>query len=242
MSTVTFQKRFYRKWVSTASLVPFEVVNKESDLYILAERDLSAEAHAALADCRGDIERYVAREPEFLWALTPVNVAPNAAAIIREMAMAGRAFEVGPMAAVAGAVAERVGRALLKHSESVIVENGGDIFVRAEKRPTLALYAGDGSPFSGKILFEVDAGEGIGVCTSSATVGHSLSFGKADAVVVVARNAAIADAAATAICNSVKRSEDVDVVIRRFSKNGTISGLIIAIGERIGFWGDIYLK
>jgi len=242
MKTLEYQKRFYRDWVSSSGLVPFEVVIKESDLFILAERDLREDARDVLAKCRGDLERYIAVYPEFAYALSPVSVARNAAPIIREMADAARAFNVGPMAAVAGAVAEKVGRALLERADSVMVENGGDIFMRSARKPTLALYAGDDSPFRGKILFEVDARDGVGVCTSSGTVGHSLSFGRADAVVVVAKNAAVADAAATAICNRVKSPYDVDAIIDIESRNENISGLIIAIDDRIGFWGDITLK
>ena len=103
--------------------------------------------------------------------------------IVKAMAVAAQKASVGPMAAVAGAIAEFVGKDLLKFSEQVIVENGGDIFIRTDRKRTLGIYAGEDSPFTGKLAIEVDPCEsGMGICTSSGTVSHSLSFGNADKV------------------------------------------------------------
>ncbi len=123
------------------------------------------------------------------------------------MAAAAQTAGVGPMAAVAGAIAECVGRELLEFSPEVIVENGGDIFLKVSHRRTVGIFAGD-SPLTGRIGIQIEARDTpLGVCTSSGTVGHSLSFGRADAVVVLAPAAALADAAATAIGNRVSRKE-----------------------------------
>ena len=110
------------------------------------------------------------------------------------MIFAAQAAGVGPMAAVAGALAEQVGQRLLKSTSEVIIENGGDIFIGARQILTVGVYAG-GSPLSLKLGLRIDPAKGIrGICTSSGTVGHSLSFGKADAVCVLSDSCALADA------------------------------------------------
>jgi ApbE superfamily uncharacterized protein (UPF0280 family) len=157
------------------------------------------------------------------------------------MIEAGRQTGVGPMAAVAGAVAEYVGRELLTFSPEIIVENGGDIFLKILRQRTVGIYAGD-SPLTGKIGLEINPRETpLGVCTSSGTVGHSLSFGKADAAVIIAASATLADAAATAIGNRVNRPEDVAGAIQFGKGINGLKGIVIIIGESVGAWGDVKL-
>ena len=116
---------------------------------------------------------------------------------------------VGPMASVAGAIAEFVGNELSAYSAEVIVENGGDIYLKSLEKRIIGVYAGE-SPLTGKLGLEIDGEDTpLGVCTSSGTVGHSLSFGKADAVIVLSKSATLADAAATAIGNLVAQPEDI---------------------------------
>jgi len=162
--------------------------------------------------------------------------------VVRAMIAAGRAYEVGPMAAVAGAVAQAVGEGLLRWSPEVIVENGGDVFLKMDRAVELGLYAGADSPFSGTIRLRVETeGEALGVCTSSGTVGHSLSFGRADAVTAVAGDAALADAAATAIANRVESADDVERVLKEERERGLLKGLLVVIGKRIGAFGAVAL-
>jgi ApbE superfamily uncharacterized protein (UPF0280 family) len=143
------------------------------------------------------------------------------------------------MAAVAGAIAERVGRRLLSVSPEVIVENGGDIFLRTKNPLSVGLFAGV-SPLSLKIGIRIEAIEsGRGICTSSATVGHSLSFGKADAVCVLSPSCALADAVATAVGNRVNRPADIQPAIQWGKAIAGIEGLLIVIGEKLGAWGKI---
>ena len=173
---------------------------------------------------------------------TDVEVAPDAPLIVRRMAEAGSKFGVGPMAAVAGAIAEAVGRELLGHSPQVSVENGGDIFIKMNELRRVTLYAGPGSPFSKKLGLMVDSSaEPVAVCTSSGTVGHSLSFGRADAVVAIADSAASADAAATAIANTIREPDDIQPALDRETERGELRGLLIAMGDKLGAWGEIQL-
>ena len=239
---MTYELRFYRDWVKRTDWTSFEVVQRESDLMVRARRDLRRQADTLLAAARADIEAEIRRNPAFADSLAPLPMPPTAAPIVRAMIEAGRAFDVGPMAAVAGAVAQAVGEGLLKHSPEVIVENGGDLYIKADRVVELGLYAGPGSPFSGELRLTVHPeGQALGVCTSSGTVGHSLSFGKADAVVAVAGSAALADAAATAIANRIRSADDVQPVLNDEHARGRLDGLLIAIGQRIGAWGALQL-
>lgn len=235
-----YQERLYRNCLAPANLVRLEVKIRESDLLIFAEGDLRKLAYEALADARRQIERHIEHDAEFSRTLAPYAVREDSAGIVREMACSSRKWGVGPMAAVAGAIAEHVGRALLAESRSVIVENGGDVFVSLPRKMVLRLYAGEESPFSDRVLLEIpESHDGLGVCTSSAVVGHSLSLGCADAVTAIADSASLADSAATAIANRISCPQDVDCVIDEVSKTGRLRGLVVAAGNRMGLWGDV---
>jgi ApbE superfamily uncharacterized protein (UPF0280 family) len=236
-----YEQRFYRDRMGRDGLVRFEVKVEQSDLLILCDRDLERRATAELHRIRRQIEGRIASDPRFGVALEPCDVDPADPEVVREMARAGRAWDVGPMAAVAGAVAERVGRALAPLSATVIVENGGDVFARSPGPATFALYAGESSPFEDRLRFRVAANDGVGVCTSSGTVGPSLSFGRADAVVAIAGDTAFADAAATALANRVREPEDVDRIVYEEERRGALDGLIACCGDRIGICGAVEL-
>jgi len=143
------------------------------------------------------------------------------------------------MASVAGVIAEYVGRRLLPYSDEVIIENGGDIFVKKNSAVTVAVFAGK-SPLSLKIGLRIDpCGLPIALCTSSGTVGHSLSFGKADAVCVISRSCALADAAATSVGNQVKSKHDIENALEFGKSIPGVTGLLIIIGDKLGAWGDL---
>jgi hypothetical protein len=157
------------------------------------------------------------------------------------MARAAAAAGVGPMAAVAGAIAENVGKGLLSRTKQVIVENGGDVFARTRQPVIMGIYAGS-SPLSGHIGLRVGGGDTpIGVCTSSGTIGHSLSLGAADAVCVVSPSCAVADAAATAIGNQLDSAADISKAIAFGRGIGHVNAVVIIVGDRIGCWGAVEL-
>jgi len=109
-----------------------------------------------------------------------------------------------------------------------------------EKR-TVSIFAGD-SPLSGKIGVEIEAEDTpLGICTSSGTVGHSVSYGKADAVVVLSKSASLADAAATAIANLVAVPDDFEKAFRKAEVIEGVSGLLVIKGDKAGAWGNIRL-
>lgn len=236
---MTYQERAYRNYVKAENLVKFEVIEKETDLLILAEENLYDKALASVIKYRAQLESYIASDPQFLKSFSPYPVRANAPAIVREMASAAKRAKVGPMAAVAGAIAEFVGKDLLPFSGEIIVENGGDIFLKINQTRKVGIYAGN-SPFSEKIALEFDPSTyPFSVCTSSGTVGHSFSFGKADAVVVVAENAALADAAATAIGNVVKEIADIEQGLSLAKKIKNLVGVLIIKDDRLGALGKI---
>jgi len=234
-----YQPRSYRHRVRGQGLVSFNVVVKETDLYISAASDLSNIARSLVIEQRNIIEAYIKQHPPLATSLKPLPVADDAPAIIKDMADAASKASVGPMAAVAGAIAEAVGKGLLAHSPEVIVENGGDIYLKSLKPRVVSIYAGC-SPLSDKIGIEIAAADTpLSVCTSSGTVGHSLSLGRADAAIAVSRSAALADAAATAIGNLVNDAADIDKALEFAAGIERLQGAVIIIGDKIGIRGDL---
>jgi len=239
---MTFKERHYRNWVESDDLVSFVVKEKETDLFIIAKNVLEEQARESILSNRGEIEQYIKKHQDFYVALEPIDVASDAPQIVKVMAGAARKAGVGPMAAVAGAVAEFVGRDLVVFSDEIIVENGGDIFIKTARPRNVGVYAGENSPFTGKIAIEIGPAEdGIGVCTSSGTVSHSLSFGKADAVLIVSKETALADAAATAAGNVVKTPADLEKGLGIARSIEGVEGALILIGDKMGSWGKIKL-
>lgn len=233
--------RDYRARADASGLRTFQVILMESNLSISCERWLADDAFSSLTAHRRELETYIAQYPEFLSSLEPVWVHPNAAAVVKNMAQAAWAAGVGPMAAVAGALADTVGQQLLRESREVIVENGGDIFCATRIPRTVAVDSGPGgSSFSIGLRIRPEMGP-LGICTSSGTVGGSLSFGRADAACVVARSAALADAMATAVGNVVKTPRDIETGLARASMVPGVLGAVVIVGESLGAWGAIEL-
>jgi hypothetical protein len=235
------RERFYRRWLQVGDRAAFRVTVKETDLHIQADKPLAKIARESVLQQRSYIESYGERHPEFLTTLQPWRHRGPNAPIVRAMIAASIAAGVGPMAAVAGAVAERVGRELCRHSREVVVENGGDIFVCTRKPLTMGVFAGH-SPLSMQVGIRIGGDlKPVGVCTSSGTVGHSLSRGRADAVCVVAADCSRADAVATAVGNRVQGPADLQPALDFGRSIDLIDGLLVILGKRIGCWGRIEL-
>jgi ApbE superfamily uncharacterized protein (UPF0280 family) len=233
------EPRFYRHWIKDSDLVSFEVAVKQTDLFIRSRRNLRNKTLDSVLKHRGSLEAYIEHYPLFLTTLDPYQAEAEAPAIVKEMARVSQLTGVGPMAAVAGAIAEAVGRDLLAFSPEVIVENGGDIFLKISKKRLVGIYAGQ-SAFTKKIALEIMPQETpLGICTSSGTVGHSLSLGGADAVIALASSAALADAAATALGNIVKEADDIPEAIDKAQSVEGLRSVVIIVGDKIGVWGKV---
>jgi ApbE superfamily uncharacterized protein (UPF0280 family) len=236
-----YEKRTYRNLVNTDDLINFEVLVKETDLLVRAEGDFFRETQESVLNYRHQLESYIAVNPEFQRSLLPLKEDPYAPKIVQEMIRASRLANVGPMAAVAGAMAEWVSKDLLKLTREVIIENGGDIYLATARERTIGIYAGQSS-LSMKIGIVIGPEESpLGVCTSSGTVGPSLSFGKADAVCILSKSAALADAVATSIGNMIQEKKDIELGLERGREVEGVLGVLIIIGEKIGVWGSIRL-
>lgn len=232
--------RTYRNLVQS-DLLPIRVVVQETDLSIYTDVEVAGPAKEAVLIQRGYLERYIDSHPDFLHALSVWPNDPMAPTIVRKMIDASRRSQVGPMAAVAGAMAEQVGEVLLDLAGEVIVENGGDIFLSSCRDLTVAVYANQ-SPLNLKVgLVLAAARMPMAVCTSSGTVGHSFSAGRADAVCVVSASCALADAAATAIGNRVHTIDDIPIAIDWGKSIEGIDGGVVIVGDKMGAWGQIEL-
>jgi ApbE superfamily uncharacterized protein (UPF0280 family) len=215
----------YRTAVAVSSQTrQFNIRYKMADILILCEYDLSDEAQALLVSAYESIEDYIRFDRIFGSTLRPHRtLKPPASDIVAKMAEASEKFDVGPMAAVAGAIAQHIGKNL--GTDFVIVENGGDIYARVEEELKVRIYCGKESPFKDSVTIAVDASGGIGICTS-AKQGRSLSFGCADAFCVICDDSAYADAAATAFANQVKSPADVPLIVKKALKHPLVKGVV----------------
>ena len=234
-----YEERTYRDRVRTADLINFEVMVRETDLLVRAKKDLTHETRESVLKYRHQLETYIAGRPEFQKSLIPMQDDAFAPEIAREMIRTSRVVGVGPMAAVAGAMAEFVARDLLPFSHEIIVENGGDLYLATAKERTVGIYAGS-SPLSLKVGILVTPEDSpLGICTSSGTVGPSLSFGKADAVCILSKSAALADAAATAVGNLVRDKKDMESGLERAKSIEGVLGCLLILADRMGAWGNV---
>lgn len=239
-----FEPRVYRNEMEQERFRSFVVEHYETDLWIGVSPDgwndgLPAFVKEYVKDLRERLESYIGKNPGFRYSLEPVGLRASAPPIAVKMAAASLRAAVGPMAAVAGAFAQEVGNAILEkfRPREVIVENGGDCFLRIEAPAVVSVHAGN-SPLSGKVGVQVLPGDSpLGVCTSSGTVGPSLSFGRADAVMIAAHDAALADAYASCYGNRIRNEKDVNRVIADMNRNPRILSGLIILNESMGVCG-----
>jgi len=239
---LSYDERRYRCF-EQSGLVSSIVKIAETDVHILATIHVEDKALQLIGQVRSQIERYIKKHPGFLESLVPLPMDDAAPEVVRKMLSAGLQAGVGPMAAVAGAVAESVGKGLRAQGVSeVIVENGGDIYVLRKQSCTVAVFAGE-SPLSGKLGISLPSEQmPCGVCCSSGTIGHSLSLGNADAVVVVAKSTPLADAAATRLANEVSgERKSINKALELAAQIEGLSGVVVISGDKLGAWGEIEL-
>lgn len=211
---------------------------------VLIETDLKEAVEAALKAVylhRLRLENYISRNPMFLLSLEPVEVLDEAPEVVKRMASAAHAANVGPMAAVAGALADLMVEAMAStRAEVMVVENGGEVSALSRRPVNVRVYAGSTASLSGRVGFRLQPWDmPVGVGTSSATLGRGLSFGEADSATVFAVNAAVADAAATSVCNAVMGSDVEESIQRGLRTARTIPGVHGALIARGGFVGSV---
>ena len=240
-----YRERSYRSRFSDDERRWFCVKFLESDLWIGVDRgsyraSMEADAYAMLVDLRRQMDAYLLMDPAYKAALTPYDAGLEAPDILKEMSRVSHKTGIGPMSAVAGAVAKKVAEFL--GTKEVIVENGGDIYARAASDMDISVFAGQ-SPLSEKIGLHIPAASfPLGICTSSGTVGPSLSLGRADAVMIVCKDVMLADSYATAMANRIKTVNDLQPVIDRISDIPEILGAIAVKDDRMAITGQFELR
>lgn len=238
---MAYQRRFYRGWVNSKDLYLSKFLEKETDLQVLADKPIDKSfLKEKIHMYRFDIENYINKDPRFLTALKPIEVELNAPDIVKEMATQAKKAHVGPMASVAGAVAQFLGRDLLMQGhKDVIVENGGDIFLKTTKVRAVRIYPGKSKLWDKVTLKIRPKSTPLGICTSSGTIGHSLSFGCADSVVIVSKNTSLADAVATAAANKVHSKSDLTGALNFARAIKGVRGIVIILGNNLATWGEV---
>ena len=223
-----------------ADLVRRQIRVKETWASVTAAERFLELAECTIAAARADIEDYIAAEPRFLTSLEPLPIDMSAPLVARRMAAAAALAGVGPMAAVAGTIAQVTVEALVAAGcTHVVVDNGGDVVLRIDRPLTVGIFTGNARIRD--IALRLEPRPGIfSICTSSGTVGHSLSFGRADAATVVAESGCLADATATALGNRVLERNEAAVAraIRETLADG-VDGLLVVIGDHLGLGGSL---
>jgi hypothetical protein len=223
-----------------AELVRRQVRLGETFATVIAPAGFMATAERAIADARDAITSYIALQPRFRFALEPLAVEAEAPQVIRRMAAAAARAGVGPMAAVAGAIAQCAVEAMVAAGAAhAIVDNGGDIVLAIDRPVTVGIFTGAARVRD--IALRIEPRPGIfSICTSSGTVGHSLSFGRADAATVVAGDGFLADAVATALGNRIRSGTEAEIeeAIQSSLQDG-VQGLLVVAGERLGLGGSL---
>jgi len=244
-----FGIRFYRERMGEGRFRSFTISCKDSDLWIGVDpenfqSEMVDYARKKLIELRYTLESYIHSHPLFRISFIPVETKKGDPEISREMDKVSRIAGTGPMAAVAGAFAEYIGKAIQKEFKvnEIVVENGGDIYVKLKHDLVLSIFAGESS-LTGKIGLEIPAqATPLGICTSAGTVGPSFSFGKADAVMIASKNTALADAFATTYGNMVKKAEDIPIALNMAKLNKKILSTVIICDGEVGICGRFKIK
>jgi len=197
-------------------------------------------AIAAIVRQRELLEAYVSEHTDFLTSLVPVSARANAPVAACRMAEAARRVGVGPMAAVAGAMAQlAVEAGIAAGAPEAIVENGGDIFMVLTQPAVIGLYAGDGPLGDSVALAVTPEDTPVAICSSSSRMGRSMSLGNCDLATVVARDGALADAAATQAANLVASEGDVQAALERIGAIEGVQGVLLVKGDHVGLVGRL---
>jgi len=239
MKNINPKERFYRNIIDSSRLKKYEVKVEETDLLVFSEKYLDNEIKREVMIQRQIIKNYIHWNPEFYTSFSPV-VYKSQEEIIKLMCLSAEMTQTGPMASVAGAIAEVVGKKLLLPGE-FFIENGGDIYARIDREFIVGVYAGT-SPFSMKVGIKLKGSNiPVGIATSSGSVGHSFSYGNADAVTVISRSATFSDGAATYFGNIVKGSIEQKIIEEELRRFPFVEGLLIIKGEEMFLWGEMEL-
>ena len=240
-----YTERSYRSRFSDDGRRWFCVKFLESDLWIGVDSgsyraSMEEDVYTFLVDLRRQMDAYLLMDPQYKSALTPYDAGLEAPNILKEMSRVSHKTGIGPMSAVAGAVAKHVADFL--GTKEVIVENGGDIYAKATSDMDISVFAGQ-SPLSEKVGLHIPAAAfPCGICTSSGTVGPSLSLGRADAMMIVCKDVLLADSYATAMANRIQSVNDLQPVIESIQAIPEILGALAVKDDKLAVCGLYELR
>jgi len=234
-------KNIYRSKVKSREKYKWKVVYKYSDILISSDSYIKDRVEKPLREIYKLLEFCIEKDPSFLKSLSPVRIKSYFPEIIKKMCEKSAIFNVGPMATVAGAVCEYLAANLNKYCSQLIIENGGDVYIKSKRDINVGVYLKN-KYFKDRINLKIKRGNTpYGLCSSSGSFGHSLSLGKSDLVVVLAESTISADGAATAVANSISSHADISKAINHYKKVNDIEGILIVKDSKIGLWGSLEL-
>ncbi|MCD5414040.1 MAG: UPF0280 family protein [Clostridiales bacterium] len=235
-----YQERTYRTFCSS-ELNNIRIEVEESDLMISYSHSIEG-LNCKVRHIREIIKQHIEKENLFLTSLKPLADFSDEPQIIQHMKKASRQCNVGPMATIAAAVSMYISKDIVNKNTDLIIENGGDIFVKTSKERRILIHAGN-SLLSDRLSIKISPTMSpIGICTSSGKLGHSLSFGKADAVVVISKDILVADAAATAIGNIIQSADDINCGLALAKQLEKTVGIVIIADNALGVWVEVNLE
>jgi ApbE superfamily uncharacterized protein (UPF0280 family) len=213
----------------------------ETAVTIVAEEDLIWYAERAIFERREELVKFIEHDPFFQLTFEPYDEPESAPEIVKRMCRAARIADVGPMAAVAGAIAESAVQDMMDHgADHAIVDNGGDLAMVLREETSIGIYAGQ-SGFRGLAYLMPPTKGMYGVCTSSGTVGPSISLGISDAATVFAPDVALADACATRLGNLVKddRDDTLGAAVKMVAELEGVDGCVAMVGSKMAMRGKV---
>ena len=244
-----YKDRIYREHFRDDRWKGFVVKYKETDVWVGIHQnsfraDMPDFTRKTVEKLRNSMDRYLMMDAQYATTLLPYQARENAPQMLKQMSEISYKSGIGPMSAVAGAFALHIAEELKKRFDihEIIVENGGDIYADIKEDIDISIFAGS-SPLSEKVGLQIEAKESpLGICTSSGTVGPSLSFGKADAVMIVCQDVLLADSYATAFANQIQSSSDIPHVLEMINRKKEILSALLIKDDKMGVTGKFKMK
>ena len=234
-------KDIYRINVAKKVEFAWKVSYKYSDLFISCSKDISYVIPDKIIDFYNILEKEIKENPDFEKTLAPLKNCSSSSWILLEMDKASKTFNVGPMAAVAGSLCEFISRDIKSNTRYLVIENGGDVYIRSNEDAIISVFLKNNYFKNGLRIKIKKKLLPCGIASSSGTFGHSLSLGISDIALVIAKNAIIADAAATAFANTIKNKTDLEEAVNLMKDKEDIFGLLAIKDENIAIYGKIEL-
>ncbi|MDD3232641.1 MAG: UPF0280 family protein [Candidatus Methanomethylophilus sp.] len=214
------------------------IVMGETCIDAVTDHKYLSEAEALAAEARTIVTSKIENSPEFGSSYKPVKSRIDDVPLISRMCTASELAGVGPMASVAGAVATYVLNGLIRDGcEYAVLDNGGDVALISDREVFVGLFTGRNDL---ECALHLTRTCGIlGVCSSSGTFGHSISFGRSDICSVISEDPILADACATRLGNLVSETADLQPAAEYICTIKGVKGCIASIAGNITICGDV---